>query len=333
MIRPSRSAALAGLCCILLGAPGCFDRHNPVTPRDPDTTLQTVWPNEDGRSWSYQVVDRTLAEDGGSTTYPSPEAVPPAPSMTQVAALLNTLPFGTVVHSDTASFGLRFHGWITTQSGVIRQNLVETLIPLPAQGAARTPAGGQAAFLAQLYRARPDLRPILRARFSSVALTTDTMHTYASIFLHGYAWEKTTAWIGTYGDVDTLLAWKFLASRISPGSEFVHQLVPSLATDVWLHGRILGRQTVRTHAGTFERAVVCAYLIDFGLSEKVDDAGNPLGYARNYSYGSVAYVDGVGPVACYERPLVWAGGPSFGGRDVTLLLTGYAPDLPMANRR
>ena len=322
-----RSLSRAAFACALglLAVPGCFGSHDPVAPQHPGTTLRTLWPNEDGRSWTYQVVDRAFTGGGGSTTYPTAAAVPPAPSMIQVAALLDHPPAETVSHSDTASFGLRFSGSVTTQSGVIAQNLAETLVSPAASGAARGPVGGQAAFLAQLYRARPDLRRLLRARFSSIGLPDDTSHVYASIFLHGYAWEKTTQWIGTYGDVDTLLAWKFLTSRLSPGSEFTFQLVPSLASDVFLHGRILGRQTVHTPAGTFVDAVVCAYLVDYGLSVGVDDTGNPIGYWRDYNYGSVTYVDGIGPVACYERRL-WGLG------DVTLRLTAQGPSSFAMNR-
>jgi hypothetical protein len=307
----------------LIAFAGCS--HHPVAPHIPTPTLRTIWPNENGRAWSYQVVDRTFTGGRDLTTYVSREDVPAAPTMTQVAGLLDTLPAGDVSQPDTASFGLRFSGLITTGSGVTRQNLVETLItrsaPLAARGGIRAPA----VFLAQLYRARPDLRPLLRSRLASVALPADTLHIYASNLLHGYAWEKTTSWIGTYGDLDTLLAWKFLASSLAPGSEFTHALVPSLARDVFLHGRILSRQSVRTPAGTWVRTVVCAYLIDFGVIAVTDSTGSITGYTRMFNYGSVAYADGVGPVACYERRLLTVGGASRGEGDVTLRLTGYAP--------
>lgn len=328
----TRSALLAGLSCILLAVPGCLDRHGPVSPRLFITTLRTIWPSEDGRSWSYQVADRTFTDGMSWTIYASPAAVPPAPPMTGVAALLDTLPVGNVYLSGTASFGLRFDGLITTRSGVTKQNLVETLVPTTAAGAAQPAAGGPGAFLAQLYRVRPDLRPLLRARLEPSLLLADTTHTYASLLLHGYAWEKTARWIGTYGDVDTLLAWKFLTSDLAPGGEFSHRLVPSLATDIWLHGRILGRQTVRTHAGTFANALVCTYLIDFGITALVDESGNVTGYTRIFSYGSVAYVNTVGPVACYERRMVSVGGTSLGAGDVTLDLTAQGP-LPLATAR
>ena len=331
MSRLCRTAALAGLAGALLAAPGCLGHHDPVAPHVSASPLRMIWPNEDGRSWSYQVVERSFA-DGSITIYGNPAAVPPAPSISQAAALLDTLPIGTVIGSDTASFGLRFSGLITTQSGVTRQNLFETLVSTSATSPARTPIGGSPAFLAQLYRARPDLRPLLRARFASVSQLADTVHTYASTLLHGYAWEKTTRWIGTYGDVDTLLAWKFLTSNLLPGSEFTHQLVPSLASDVFLHGRILERQTVRTPAGTYVNAVVCAYLIDFGISQLTGAGGTVTGYSRWYNYGSVAYVDGVGPVACYERRMLTVGSRSTGVGDVALRLTGTGPGLLSADR-
>ena len=90
---------------------------------------------------------------------------------------------------------------------------------------------------------------------------------------------------------------------------------------------------VRTPAGNFECAVVCAYLIDFGISEATDIVGNPLGCVRYYNYGSVACVDRLGPVACYERRFLTVGGSSIGTGDVTLRLTGYGSDLPVADHR
>jgi len=323
--RTVAAFAATALGLLALVVAGCHE--SVVAPRPHVMTLASLWPSQDGRSWSYQVLDRTFAGGGAFTTYTSAGAVPPAPSMTEVAALLDTLPAGDVYHADSAAFGLRFAGTITTLSGVTRQNLVETLVSGTTPLAPRNAAGGADAFLAQLYRARPDLRVLLRARLSSATGVADTVHTYASTLLHGYAWEKTTQWIGTYGDVDTLLAWKYLTAHLSPGSEFDHQLVPSLAGDVWLHGRILDRRSVRTPAGTFANAVVCAYLIDFGITGITGEQPIVTAYTRLFNYGYVAYVDNVGPVACYERRMVSVGGISHGDGDVTLGLTAQGTPL------
>jgi hypothetical protein len=319
-IAPALGLSAAWLLPLALS--GC---HESVVspPGDPSITLSAMWPNDDGRWWRYRVVERSW-DDNAWTTYPSPGAVPPAPTMSEVAALLDNPPAAVPTRVDSSRYELRFSGTITTLSGVTRQNLLETWILPNGPAGARS---GQAAFLSQLAKARPDLRARIRARFASLAPVEDTLHfIYASDLLHGYAWEKTPQWIGTYGDLDTLLAWKYLTSRLSPGSEFTHQLVPALTSDVWLHGRILEPRTVRTAAGTFTNAVVCAYLIDFGVTTVTDDSGNPTGYTRQFSFGYVAYVPYVGPVACYERRMLAVGGISLGWGDVTLDLT--ARSLP-----
>ncbi len=319
-----RSAALV-LLLLLTPAAGCR-RSNPAAPGPSGSALQTLWPNEDGRSWTYRSVERGWGDTGGRV-YQTLDSVPPAPSLTEIAAILGTQPIGTVTRSDSATYRLQFAGTITTQSGVTKQYLRETLIR-PSQPAAPSRVrSGEAAFFAQLWRARPDLRPRNAARVPFARMLADTSDWYASIFLHGYAWEKTAQWIGTYGDVDTLLAWKYLTANLWPGSEFTHQLVPALASDVWLRGRILGTRPVQTPAGTFPNALLCLYLVDYGIVQLTDPAGNPAGFTRSYGYGAVWYVDGIGPVACYERKMLTVGGGSVGYGDITLGLTSFSPAL------
>ncbi|MBI5711127.1 MAG: hypothetical protein HZC42_12630 [Candidatus Eisenbacteria bacterium] len=247
--------------------------------------------------------------------------------MTDIAAALGDPSFIAVSGYDSASYELRFMGMITTESGARKQNLYETLVRPGQPIAVATSRPGEAAFLTQLWRARPDLRPRLAARVPPAGMLADTSHTYASTFLHGYAWEKTARWIGTYGDLDTLLAWKYLGADLWPGSQFTHQLVPALASDIFLYGRILPPRSVRTPAGTFRSATVCAYLVDFGVSALTDSSGNLVGYTRYYSYARVWYVDGTGPVACYERSLLTVGGDPTGYGDITLGLTSLPPVL------
>jgi hypothetical protein len=122
------------------------------------------------------------------------------------------------------------------------------------------------------------------------------------LFLHGGAWRKTPNEIVEYGDLDMLPSWKYLDSNIVPGGRFqLLQLIPSLASDVFLHGRITGRQPVTTPAGTFPNAIECEYLVDYGVSARTDDEGNPIGYSREVAYGTVACVDSLGPVAATAR--------------------------------
>lgn len=306
---------------ILLLLPGCRQVESPFGRPPATATLRTIWPSDDGRYWSYQIVMRDL--NGGAVHYYSTaDSVPTAPSLDEIERAIRARPVLAAVGSDTATFRLQFSGMVTTQSGAVGQNLTETVSrPTPAL---RTPVmrPGGSAFLAQLLRARPELRDRLAARVPSVRMELDALiPEHPTLFLFGYAWIRTSSWIGSYGDVDTLLAWKYLTANLTPGSEFTHQLVPSLATDVFLHGRILTPQNIVTPAGTFRHATVCLYLVDYGISQGRDEYGNPTGYSREYSYGTVTYVDGVGPVASYEQDLLSVGADSPGWYEKNLLLT------------
>ena len=111
---------------------------------------------------------------------------------------------------------------------------------------------------------------------------------------------------------------------LAPGHEFSMQLVPTVAADVFLHGRILPRRTVETPAGTFRSVVECVYLIDAGVYAVTDEFGGLLGYAGFFSYGTVAYSPDTGPVASYERAAVPRSDtvlPGFG--DFDFALTGW----------
>ena len=205
----------------------------------------------------------------------------------------------------------------TTLSGATGQNLTETVLRPGAFVAAAAP--GPSAFLASLARARPDLRPRLATLAPAPDEASALIGRHPALFLFGYAWKRTAEWIGSYGDVDTLLAWEYLAADLAPGDEFSMRLVPSLAADVYLHARILPRRKVTTPAGSFADAVECLYEVDYGVYAEVDKGGNIVGYSRYYSYGTVAYAKAVGPVASYDRVLVSAGEPESRGFEETKL--------------
>jgi hypothetical protein len=176
--------------------------------------------------------------------------------------------------------------------------------------------------------ARPDLAAKIAARWPA-AIRTESAAAAASVhpptFLFGYAWEKTSEYIGSYGDLNTELAWKYLEANLRPGSSFTMQLIPDLTDNVFLHARVLREHTSITDAGAFRRALQVLYLVDFGVSFGTDVGGNVTGYYRVYSYGTVDYVPGVGPVASYERAYVSPGLPLDPGQyDQTIRLTATA---------
>jgi hypothetical protein len=117
--------------------------------------------------------------------------------------------------------------------------------------------------------------------------------------LHGGAWERTPWEIGTYGDLDDQLAWLYLDANLQPRAEFEFQLIPSLADDVFLLCRILGRRTIETQIGRLRGALDCLYVVDYGVAVVFDQ--EPVGYFRLVDYGIVTYVPDVGPVQCLER--------------------------------
>ncbi len=321
-MRIAARLVLALIGGALLAAPGC--RHGaPTAPAAPSATLQNLWPNDDGRFWTYRIVKRRWDVERPAI-FPTPGEVPAAPSLDEIEVLLRGHPIGANPDSEIASFKLQFDGMFTTLSGATGQNLTETVLRpgvfVPAA------ASGPSAFLASLARARPDLRPRLATLAPAPDEASALIGRHPALFLFGYAWKRTAEWIGSYGDVDTLLAWEYLAADLAPGDEFSVRLVPSLAADVYLHARILPRRIVTTPAGSFAGAVECLYEVDYGLGAEVDISGNIVGFSRYFSYGTVAYARDVGPVASYDRVLVSVGDPESRGFEETKLgLTATGP--------
>jgi hypothetical protein len=294
-----------------VGPPGSTDTETQAdafaTRSAGRVTMSVLWPNEDGRRWDYSY-DGYACEPGSPVLHASPAEVPPAPAPEDVLGLLGSRaqgayppPVGFVgdgsCQAITAPYALRFDGAITTASGVTAQYLRESM-PMAAPEAirlAREP--WEKRFLTRLAQARPDLR----ARLAAQGVTEPAPAWFhLPLFLHGYAWEKTAEYVGTYGDADQALAWKFLAAGVSPGSSFTHQLVPSLADDVFLHGYVVPKNRQWKLKGC-ARDVQLVYVLDYGVAAATDDAGNVLGYLRGVAYGTVVYAPGVGPVLCAER--------------------------------
>ena len=301
---------------------------------DEPATLENVWPNEDGRTWTYRLDQRTW-DPVPERVYATEDSVPPAPSLDDVEVLLIDHPMGANPVSDAAGYRMRFNGMKTTESGAVGQNLETEVIPLPATSARlRTVQGTPGVgFWRSLVRARPDLAPRVAAlhpeiaRLASKATTADVD---PPLYLFGYAWEKTDAYIGSYGDLNTLLSWLYLEADLTPGHEFTIQLVPDLADDVFLHARVLADKAVTTDLGTVAHAIEVLYEVDYGVGEVF----LPLGYTRTFDYGTITYAPGIGPVATYERNLINVGETIHPGYrelsgSIALVLPGMgAPPLP-----
>lgn len=310
-----RLLALLVPAAVPLALAACHDEESPdLIP------LRDLWPDADGTVWTYEYEERRW-EPATGPLYPSPAQVPPPPTIAEVAALLDSHAEGTVTSTNVATYRLGFDGLITTQSGAVGRRVTTEVLPV-------APAARDV-FLARLWMARPDLRERLRQEVPSIEEAVRRAVDFKPLFLSGYAWAITDDWIGGYGDLDLELSWKYLEAHPVPGREFSMQLLPSLTDDVFLHARILPRQNLVTPAGVFRDAVVCLYLVDYGIGEVTDDRGILIGYLQHLSYGTVAYVAGVGPVHSYERPLLSTGDPlPVGSGELTITLSDRFVPVP-----
>lgn len=333
--RPARICAALAFVLVAFattGFPGCEDLTGPSGGGSKSSlTLSNLWPNDDGRYWRYDQRGATLEQDAFELLPPGSN-VPPI-TLAEVREMLKKPVTELPGTANEYEFLLQFDGEITTGSGVTTQWLRE-IYPWTAPGLRALPAASPGErFLQRLAEARPDLRARLTA--IAPAAAEGDIRRFAPYFIHGYAWRKTPAWIGTYGDVDTLLAWKFLDAMVRPGHTFSHQLVPSLATDIWLHASVERVRRVQVPGGeTVGNAIDVLYLLDFGVASSVDGMGNVLGVYRAFDYGTVTYAPGVGPVRDYERRFAYLGQGSTLGAvllDMNLAGTGVSP-VPLAAR-
>lgn len=313
--RPVRALAGAALCLAALaslGFPGCPDGVTGPGGTNPDAlTMSNCWPNDDGRQWTYATTYQSLEFTGIPYT-PLDQDVPGV-TLADARRLLRMPVTPESGGAAAYQFQLRFDGMRTSQSGAVGQNLVETAILPGLGGAATVRTDSRGGFLARLAEARPDLR----ARLAAAGVAPDPANSAPRAgrvplaspnFIHGYVWEKTTAWIGTYGDIDQSLAWKFLESNLRVGHAFRHQLVPALASDVWLHASVERSVSVDVPGGrTVANAIEVLYLVDYGESVATDQSGTPFGKFRQFDYGQVVYAPGVGPVSDLERRMAFAG--------------------------
>lgn len=321
---PARAlVALAALAT--LGFPGCPDGVTEPGAANPRAlSMSNCWPNDDGRSWTFAATTRQLDSEPFDFVPPS-EPVPEV-TLADARRLLSEPVRERGSGTSAYEFRMWFDGEVTTGSGVTTQFLVESFAAPPG-GTDRPPASFERRFLARLAEARPDLRPRLDR---AAATGGGPRWQWTPYFLHGYAFSKGPRHVGSYGDADTLLAWKFLESGLWPGLGFRHRLVPSLADDVWLHARVEGTRRVELRSGeSVPNALEVTYLIDYGVATLTDSWGTVLGRYRIFDYGRVLYAPGIGPVHDVERRLACLGrGVTHGVAELELELLASSPGAP-----
>ena len=225
-------------------------------------SLDTLWPNTDGTRWTYQI----------SVT----DAVFPAQSFVAEATL-------------------QLSGAVMTAGGMAQVLLGAHPVP-----AGKAPAVALDPLLDRLWRARPDLRAAIAARVGR-APNGGTTGWYPLLLHYGY-FMKGAANIQMWQPDFDHPTWTYLTSNLLAGAQFTQQLIPELASDVFLHGTVEAVDaSVQTEARLFDTAVRMGYVIDYGWSITDDDAGNPHGRVRSETRGHVHFVPGVGPVELLEE--------------------------------
>jgi hypothetical protein len=234
-------------------------------------SLSSLWPNDDGRSWEYAQHHEDL--------------------VTPITVDNRTRLFfdGTTVAPNSI------------EAQYLHQQLLEGTIAADALESRMADP-----FLRVLWNVRPDLRESLRNAADVLPCPqTGATGTY-SILLNGeFAFRKTAdeiaAWRCNFPDTKS---WIWLVSDLTVGHEFTLQLVPDLASDVVLRGRVAAIELVTVPAGTFPNSVRVDYTVEFGASSCTDDGGNPTGTKKTELRGHVHYVEDVGPVESFEEILL-----------------------------
>ena len=230
--------------------------------------MSALWPNTDGLSWTYAQRTEEL---------------------------------GTSPVTTDRVLRMLFDGTSVAPVGIGVQVLRGELLSGPiTAGAGADPVRDP--FLRSLLRARPELAPAIRAAGALAQCPTDHPAGFDAVLLGGgFAYLKTAGEISAWRCLlANTRAWTWLVSDLTPGNTFTLQLVPDLASDVFLHGTLGGMDAVTVPAGTFASCQRVDYWIDYGLSSCTDESGGPLGTFRSATRGSVYYAAGVGPVMSTE---------------------------------
>jgi hypothetical protein len=281
---------------LLLPLVGCEDDDCATCvgdPPAPEPTLANVWPNEDGRGWTYDFVAREWSD----TTLP-PDEVYTIEDVDSVLAEAAS-PDATI---EAHIWRQVFEGEYTTGPGVTGQNLRGYYFKDVEGGSPRwVPADILPREQRLVWPAQMTMADVAARRICCVG---------GLLLEGGPAFVKTEEYIATYGELDLQLSWKWLEADLSPGAGFTLQLVPALADDVFLYGEIREVHDLSTPYGDFENALSVNYVIDKGEVEVLGTGGEPTSTYHPYTFGRMEFVPEVGPVYTFERSI-------FPGGDVT----------------
>jgi hypothetical protein len=241
-------------------------------------TMDELWPNEDGRSMTYD----QHYED-----------------------------FGPNAETVDNQIRLFFDGTTMAPTGIQTQYLHHQLLSGAAPqltlagvaGEATIVAAANDPFLRTLWAARPDLRMKIATALADAPCPQNAPPGSYALLLGGeFAWLKTAGEIVAWRcNLANTRAWRWLVSDLTIGNTFTLQLIPDLASNVFLHGTIAAIEPAAVPAGTYTGCVRVDYVIDYGTNQCTDQNGNPQGTSRSETRGYVRYAPTVGPVQSFEE--------------------------------
>ncbi len=236
--------------------------HSPALAQP---TLDSLWPNANGLRWDYEITIHDWLD-------------------------------GNLFTTDTARMTLA--DTVETAGGTA-QVLHATHAPLPFPAAlALAPLDP---ILRRVWRARPDLRGAIAARYGGVKVASNA---WWPLLLQGCYFMKSDTTIDMWQTEPTLpseVIWRYLKSPLVVGATFELELIPSLNDSVFLRGTVVALDaTVSTRDTTFANAVRMRYVVDYGWGACTNDEGDSLGACHYETRGLVHYVPNVGPVDMLE---------------------------------
>lgn len=259
--------AFAGLFCLAAGL-----SLAPAALSQP--TMDALWPSQDGLSWNYDQHYESFGAD--------PQ----------------------VVDNQIRIF---FDGVTVAPTGIQAQYLRHLVISgaAPATSLGAMPPDP---FLRRLWVARPDLRDkILQTMNDGPCPAFAPAGSYSVLLSGEFAYLKTADEIAAWRcNLANTRSWQWLVSDLTIGNTFTLQLIPDLASDVFLRGTIAAIEPATVPAGTFNDCVRVDYVIDYGTSECVDMNGTVLGTNRAETRGYMHYAPLVGPVQSFEEFIPYA---------------------------
>lgn len=241
----------------------------PATSHAGTYTMDQLWPNQNGRAWTY---DQRYQE------------------------------LGTVPSVTDNVIRLIFEGPTIAPTGIECQYLRHQLISGPA--APGVLAGHIAnPFMRNLWIARPDLRAAIESMPLGLTCPENAPPGIHAVLLNGeFAFRKsateTAAWRCNLADTRS---WQWLESDVTLFHVFEIPLVPDLAGDVFLRGTVSAVEDIEVPAGFYPGCVRVNYSVDYGETVCVDLEGNPTGTAHAKTIGYVHFAPDEGPIQSFEE--------------------------------